>query len=82
MPFGQHEFDVSIRYFEDGNMRRFETTIYANSFVDSTIQSEKLLMMRHPRGVIMSINQVHTERKKHAVPRLIFTNPSDPKEKA
>ncbi len=75
---GTREYEVNIRYFEGGSMRRMETPVWAHSFVSGILAAEKILLSSHPSAAIMSIELIDKERKKHSVPRLAFVNPNDP----
>lgn len=73
---GTTEYQVNIRFFEAGHMRRFESPVWAHSFVAATLSAEKLLYSHHPAAAIMAIELVDIERKKRSVPRLIVDNPN------
>lgn len=72
---GTQEFEAKIRYFEGNQMRRFETPLWAHSFVSASINAEKILLSAHPSAAIMAMELIHKERQKHSVPRLVIDNP-------
>ncbi len=76
---GTVEFQAHIRYFEAGKMRRLETPVWSHSFVGATQAAEKIVLSGHPSAAIMSMELIHTDRKKMSVPRLAFVNNEEPR---
>lgn len=75
---GTIEFEVHVRYLEQGQMRRYEATLYAHNFMSATLAAEKLLYSNHPTASILSVKVMDVERNKKTAPRLVFANPNDP----
>ena len=78
---GTKEFQANIRYIERQGMHRYETPLWANSFVSAVLNAEMILLSEHPSATVLAIEIIDLDRQREYKPRLVVNNPNVPPKK-